>query len=222
MTLHRTRTAVAWDLIIPVKDTGLAKTRLTPFSQPDRAMLALAFVLDAAVAALECSDVRRVVAVTNDRAAGRALAGLGVVVLADAPAAGINPAVSLGLSSLREQDSTSAVAALCGDLPALRSTDLSAAFTSSGAAPSWFVADAAGSGTTMLAAGSGAALQPAFGPGSADRHREGGAADLAGSLGSGWLAGLRRDVDTLGDLYDARRLGVGAYTRAALGDIEAA
>lgn len=234
MTPHHTRVASApsnapaglgsavWTLIIPVKDTGLAKTRLTPFSQPDRAALALAFVLDAASAALRCPSVRRVVAVTNDRAVGRALSGIGVDVLADEPAAGLNPAVAFGMRTVRAHDSGARVAVMCGDLPALQAGDLSEVFLLASALPCWVVADAAGVGTTMLGGTARTDLRPAFGPASRARHLDLGAVDLAAGAPGGALSGLRRDVDTLDDLSQARLLGLGSYTRAALVDIDAA
>lgn len=220
--VHRNEQSAVWTIIIPVKDTGLAKSRLAPFSQPDRAILALAFVLDAATAAMECVEVRRVVAVTNDGAAARALRFAGVDVVADEPAAGLNAAVRHGFRLTRDTDPGAAVAALCGDLPALQPADLSTAFAVAASSQRWFVADAAGVGTTMLAAAPYVVAEPAFGPASRSRHRSLGNADIAAGLADDRLARLRRDVDTLADLADARGLGVGAHTRAALSDIDAA
>jgi 2-phospho-L-lactate guanylyltransferase len=71
-----------------------------------------------------------------------------------------------------------------------------------------FVADSAGTGTTLLAAASPAALSPSYGPGSRARHLDGGAVELTGP------PALRRDVDTPDDLRDALRLGVGTRTAA--------
>jgi len=222
MTPHHTGLVAAWNIIIPVKDTGLAKTRLAPFSQPHRAALALAFALDAATAARRCPAVLQVVAVTSDRAAGRALAAIGVHVVPDEPDAGLNHAVAHGAAVVRHGDPRSGIAAMCGDLPALRAADLTRAFALAADLPHWFVADAEGTGTTMLAAVPGAELRPAFGPGSRVRHRDLGAVDVRTDSATGSLARLRRDVDTLDDLSDARRLGVGTYTSAAIVDISAA
>ncbi len=116
----------------------------------------------------------------------------------------------------------SRVAAMCGDLPALQAADLTTVFFRAKELPHWFVADAAGTGTTMLAAGPQAELGLAFGPGSRDRHRGLGAVEIVSKGIPHDLARLRRDVDTLEDLSDARRLGVGGYTDATLVDIEAA
>ncbi|GAB1694002.1 NTP transferase domain-containing protein [Krasilnikovia sp. M28-CT-15] len=70
-----------------------------------------------------------------------------------------------------------------------------------------FVADAAGTGTVLLAAPPGVPLGPRFGPGSAGEHAASGARLLAGD----W-PGLRRDVDTPADLRAVLALGAGAYT----------
>ena len=72
-----------------------------------------------------------------------------------------------------------------------------------------FVTDAAGTGTVLLAAPPGAVLEPCFGAGSAAAHEASGAVPLNGAWPS-----LRRDVDTLADLAEAFRLGVGPRTAA--------
>ncbi len=74
-----------------------------------------------------------------------------------------------------------------------------------------FVADAAGTGTVLLAAAPGAPLEPCFGPGSAAAHAASGAVELTGDWPS-----LRRDVDTAADLADANTLGVGPRTLAVV------
>ncbi len=84
--------------------------------------------------------------------------------------------------------------------------------SSAGLTSRWFVADAAGTGTTLLAAGPGVELEPHFGAGSALRHEESGAMPVRAELAS-----LRRDVDTEEDLAAARELGVGEHTARALG-----
>jgi 2-phospho-L-lactate guanylyltransferase len=96
-------------------------------------------------------------------------------------------------------------------LPALRPAELAEALDAAAAAPGGraFVADQPGTGTTLLAAGPARPLAPAFGPGSADAHRHGGAMPLTG----GWPS-LRRDVDTADDLAAARLLGTGPHLTA--------
>ena len=104
------------------------------------------------------------------------------------------------------------VVALCADLPALRPAELADALHQAATHARAFVADDAGTGTTLLTAGPGQLLDPRFGAGSAAAHRLSGAVPIAGSLPS-----VRRDVDSPEDLDAAVVLGVGAWTSAALG-----
>ena len=97
------------------------------------------------------------------------------------------------------------MAALVGDLPALRPAELDAALTAAAAHPAAFVADHLGTGTTLLTAGPATTLAPHFGPGSAAAHARGAVALSAGP-------GLRTDVDTAADLARAAELGVGMRT----------
>ena len=66
-------------------------------------------------------------------------------------------------------------------------------------------------GTTLRLAAPGRRLDPHVGGASAAAHRESGAVVLPGVR-----PGLRRDVDTVTDLDEAVRLGVGAWTRAVI------
>jgi 2-phospho-L-lactate/phosphoenolpyruvate guanylyltransferase len=208
--------APAWTIIIPVKDTTVAKTRLSHLDQCARARLALAFALDSSAAALRCPAVRRVLVVTNDEEAGQALTAEGAEVVADAPDAGQNAALEHGCAVARFDDPTASVAAMSSDLPALRAEDLTVALAAAEGLPRWFVADADGVGTTLLGASRGARLAPAFGAGSREQHRRQGAVEI----GRSGLDRLRRDVDTETDLLDALRLGVGVNTLAALAGLD--
>lgn len=199
-----------WTIIIPVKQFSRAKSRLVDFTPDRRRELALAFALDTVVAALGSSLVERVVVVTNDPAA-RPCADLGAELLDDRPDAGLNPALVHATQVVRSDDPDASIAALSADLPALTTLELTTVFELMRSAY-WFVGDAAGTGTTLLAARGGHRLGPSFGPDSYAEHRALGA-DVATLDG---LARLRRDVDTQADLEDAVRLGVGRHTRAAL------
>ncbi len=99
--------------------------------------------------------------------------------------------------------------ALCADLPALRTEDLAAALASVTGRAS-YVADAAGTGTTLYTA-SYADFDPRFGTDSAAAHSAGGATPVPGDL-----PGLRQDVDDVVSLRAAVALGIGAATRAVL------
>src|SRR5487761_1768640 len=107
-------------------------------------------------------------------------------------------------------DDQAASGALAADLPALRPAELGRALRAAARWPEAFVPDAAGSGTTLYTAAAGTRFQPRFGPGSRQRHRSAGVAelDLTG------IPGLRRDVDTPADLDSAAELGLGPRTAA--------
>lgn len=200
---------------MPVKRLALAKTRLHLADHPSgpasgRPALALAFACDVVAAGLACPLVSTVLVVTDDPEAAAALAALGAVVVPDLPDAGLNPALEHGAALLRAQSPDLGVATVSSDLPAARSGDLAEVLAALGPGERAFVPDAAGTGTTLLAAGRGAALLPSYGSGSAERHRASGASELSGP------ASLRRDVDTAADLAAAQALGVGPHTTAAL------
>jgi 2-phospho-L-lactate/phosphoenolpyruvate guanylyltransferase len=198
--------STSWSLVVPVKRLAMAKSRLREFSAPTRAELALAFAADTVAAALACPLVHLVVVVTDEPSAAHEIGGLGALVVPDRPDAGLNAALRYGAREAGRRLAGSAVGALAADLPALRPAELGDALAG-GAGPAWFVADAAGTGTTLLAARDPAAFRPAFGRGSARRHRDGGAAPVGQDLPS-----VRRDVDTVADLRAALDLGVGLRT----------
>ena len=80
-------------------------------------------------------------------------APLGALVVPDEPDAGLNPALAYGARRAAELDPAAGVALLSADLPALRAGELTAALdAAAGQPPRRFVADAAGTGTTLLAA----------------------------------------------------------------------
>lgn len=199
-----------WGIVVPVKRLAVAKTRLAAYGDALRESLALAFAADVVTAAQDCARVVDVLVVTDDERARASLSAQGARVVTDDPDAGLNPALDHGADLLRATDHELAVATVSSDLPSLRAADLDAALTSVLAGTRGFVADAAGTGTTLLAAGSGARLAPSYGPGSAERHARSGAVALRGT------DALRRDVDTPADLRAAVRLGVGPHTRMLL------
>jgi 2-phospho-L-lactate guanylyltransferase len=201
-----------WCLVVPVKRLALAKTRLASVAGRHRTDLALAFALDTVEAALGCDLVRAVVAVTDEPEAARALAGLGAVVVADEPDAGLNPALVHGAALARAAHPDCGIGALSADLPALRVADLAAALRAGAEQDASFVRDAAGDGTTLLLARRGIAFEPQFGAGSAGLHATAGAVELLGDLAS-----VRRDVDTERDLAVAAALGLGPRSRAVVG-----
>ncbi len=187
-------------LLVPVKDGAATKTRLEVGA--DRRELMRAFARDAVAAARE-SSLADVVVVGDP-----SLADLGVPVLPDAGAGDLNAALRSAAAGL---PAGGPVAVMLADLPCLRSSELdeglAAALRHGGRC---FVADSAGTGTTLLVAASGD-LDPRFGVDSARRHLESGAHALTDPLPT-----LRQDVDTAEDLERALLLGVGPATTALL------
>jgi 2-phospho-L-lactate/phosphoenolpyruvate guanylyltransferase len=203
-------TPLSWSIVIPVKVLALAKSRLTALAGPRRPALALAMAADTVAAAVACGAVATVIVVTGDEAAAAQLSGLGALVLPDEPDAGLNPALEFGAAYAAARWPDRGRAALAADLPALRPGELAAALAAAAGLPEAFLADAAGTGTTLYTAGPQAAFCPRFGPGSRDQHLLGGAVQL--DLPS--VSGLRRDVDTPADLRQAAQIGLGPRTAA--------
>jgi 2-phospho-L-lactate guanylyltransferase len=193
-------------LLVPVKDGRGAKTRLGEIGDRGRAELMAAFARDAITAARRTSLAE--VYVIGDPVALRPIVdGLDVHVLPDEGGGDLNEALRRAADRVARPDR--GVAAMLADLPCLLTGDLEEALsdklTRDGRA---FVADAPGSGTTLLIASPGRALDPRFGHASALAHADSGATPLTGDLRS-----LRLDVDTTDDLDDAVVLGVGSHTK---------
>src|ERR1700683_3892122 len=176
-----------------------------------RAAQALAMAANAVTAASACPAVDSVIVVTDDAAAGAELSGLGAFVLPDEPGDGLNPALAFGAAYADERWPGRGRAGMAADLAALGAAELARALGEAAQARQAFVADAAGTGTTLYTAGPGVAFSPRFGAASREAHRSAGAVEL---LLPG-LDGLRRDVDTIADLRDAARIGLGRHTLAA-------
>jgi 2-phospho-L-lactate guanylyltransferase len=199
---------VTWSLVVPVKVLARAKSRLAALAGPHRPALALAMAADTVAAALACEEVARVIAVTDDEQATSVLAGLGAIVTPDEPGSGLNPALRHGAALAGARWPGTGIGGLAADLPALRHGELAVCLRAAARWPQAFVPDAAGSGTTLYTAGPRVEFSPRFGPGSAQRHRAAGAAELA----LPGLVSLRRDVDAPADLREATGLGVGPRT----------
>ncbi|CAL9294105.1 2-phospho-L-lactate guanylyltransferase [Streptomyces sp. SudanB182_2057] len=200
-----------WTLVIPLKPLARAKSRLADTAGDGvRPGLALAFAQDTVGAALACAEVPDVAVVTDDELAGRELAALGARIVPDVPGGGLNAALAHGAAVVRRHRPGAAVAALNADLPALRPAELSRVLAAAAEFPRAFLPDAAGVGTTLLAATRGRELRPAFGVDSRARHRASGAVELAPA----GVDSVRQDVDTGADLRAALALGVGRFTAA--------
>lgn len=186
----------AWTVVVPLKVLPNAKSRL-------------AVTLPAGRHAELVRAIR-----TDTLSAARRAAR--VIVVADAPTAeadlvqhsvGLNGALRDGAAYASRHWPRDGIVALVGDLPALRTEELSAALDAAYEHRRSYIADAAGTGTTLLAAAPGIDLEPQFGPDSASRH---GATAVRLDAGPG----LRCDVDTPENLETAAALGLGPATAA--------
>lgn len=198
---------------MPVKSLRDAKTRLrgvTGRSSAAHSELVLAMVTDTVLAARTAPGVGDVLVVSADPEVKVALRVRGIAVTGEGPVPELNAAYRHGESVLRGRGSGRRVAALQADLPALRAAELGEALRAAGNRRA-FCPDHQGSGSTLLIAGTGGALDPRFGPGSAQAHQDSGAHRLELATPS-----LRCDVDTAEDLSRAASLGLGPHTRALL------
>jgi 2-phospho-L-lactate guanylyltransferase len=199
-----------WTLVIPVKRTAIAKSRLAPAYPQHRPELARAFAVDTTAAALASPLVQTVLVVTDDPLVAADVTAAGARVVPDLPAAGLNEALLHGATVAAADfcdNGTNGVVALSADLPALRPAELTATLAAC-TAPRSFVVDLPGTGTTLLAAAPGVPLDPRFGVGSALAHQASGAVPIELTA----IESVRRDVDTAADLAHAVQLGVGPAT----------
>lgn len=200
-----------WVVVIPVKHGADGKTRLAgALSAGARERLVRAMAADTVAAACATASVERVVVVTADPVL-RALLATSTE-LVDDPGGGLNAAVRAGTGHVRAAYRDAGVAVLLGDLPALRADDLADALDRATVHDRALVPDADGTGTTMLTALPGVAIDPRLGVGSAAAHEGIGHVRLAVPATST----VRRDVDVPDDLAAVEGLGVGPATRAVL------
>ncbi len=207
---------------MPVKAPARAKTRLTEFSDSDRAALATAFALDVIGALLGCSFVSTIRVVTDDADFAALANDLGCQVIDDQTES-LNRAIDLGAQLESEGGSPTPVgpvAVVVSDLPCATSEAFDSLFDQCAAAldgpnshAQAFLRDQAGHGTTFLAARTPGELNPLFGPHSATAHLEVGAWELENAKPS-----LKLDVDTSVELVTARKYGVGPHTAAVLAE----
>jgi 2-phospho-L-lactate guanylyltransferase len=204
-----------WSIVIPLKRLDQAKSRLRGVPVPLRRALVVAMARDVRDAALACHDVGEIVVVTRDPAWRSLLGGRRLRFVAESPMDSLNEALRRGAATCRRTPAGHGVAALTADLPALRPAELALALGPAEAAPTFFVPDAHGDGTTLFAARSPAQFWPHYGVGSRARHIEAGALEIHRPE----LTGIRQDVDTLEDLTRAQALGLGQHTGAVLARI---
>ena len=205
-----------WALLLPVKPPGVAKSRLALASEQDRADLALAMAMDVAAVAMACPRVDLLLVVGDSSAGLDALQRMGATVVVDPAARGLNSSLRYAAGLAAARDSSYGIASLVADVAAVTVDQLTRALDAAAAAGTAFVPDAAGRGTTLVAARRWGSFLPEYGHQSRVRHREAGFVEL--SLDD--ATGLRLDVDTVADLAAVSSLGPGPRTREVLARIE--
>lgn len=236
---------VSWHVVVPVKESVRAKSRLAapyPLSTPALARAVAADTLEQVCRALPPSQV---VVVTSDTHARQVAEGLGATVVPD-PAEGLNAAVRAGLEKVQAAMGSlrGELGGLRGELGGLRAGPENVQGGPEGLRgtaelrPGWAVllgdlpalraedlvaalerCAAYPSCVVPDAAGTGTVLLTSTAGPPVPRFGSGSAARHAAgaTLLELDLPRLRRDVDTAGDLADAVSLGVGPRTRQALG-----
>lgn len=199
---------IGWHVVVPVKGGPAAKSRLR--RSLDDGGLVAAIAHDTLHVAGQVVGSSRVLVVTADREETAYASAAGHVVVQD-PGAGLNGACAVGIVASHAAGALR-VAVLLGDHPALTPAELEDALRAGEVHDTFFVPDAAGTGTALVGATTGAVPELAFGPASATRH-----ADLGHVRLEIDAPGLRHDVDDEESLrWAMAHLTLGPRTRAAL------
>jgi len=201
-----------WTAVVPVKDLTVAKSRL-PYDDLPRAALALAMAHDVVSVLRATPGIGRVLVITDDPTATDELKDDARIVM-DAPRAGLSAALSFGARVAARHWPADGILTVASDLAALSTPDLLLVLETAAAvrASRFLIADAAGSGTTILAAAPGTSLRPRFEGGSRAAHLAEGAVDLTETA----PPGLRQDVDTAADVAAILAIGAGPRTLRTL------
>jgi 2-phospho-L-lactate guanylyltransferase len=194
-------------VLVPVKRTTVAKSRLGGLGEHTRQRLASAFAADTVTAVLACHVVDRVLVVTDDVVLADRLRAIGADVIPDGTT-DLNGTLVQAAAEMHRRDPALRLAAVCADLPALRPDELALALSTAHPTGMSFVSDQERVGTTAVIATRVEEFRPLFGDGSRAQHLAAGAFEVDGID----VPGLRRDVDDPADLAEALRLGVGVST----------
>lgn len=199
-----------WQVLVPVKALSMAKSRLELVG-PMRRTLAMAMLRDVVDA---CGDVTSVRAVTIVSADDEALDVPGTASMR-CGGDDLNDDLQAAIAVTRSTLPDIGIAIVVADLPALRRSELEAVLDAGPHDRARFVAGRDG-GTTVLILPAGVDITPAFGPDSAIRH------GLVAARCDDAALGIRCDVDSMDDLNEAARLGVGPHTVAWLREMRRA
>jgi 2-phospho-L-lactate guanylyltransferase len=203
-------------VLVPVKRTAVAKSRLGGLGEGVRRELATAFAADTVAALLASEVVARVLVVTDDHQLAGMLRSQGADVMPDGTS-DLNGTLVQAAAEVHRRDPELRLAAVCADLPALRPGEVADAFAATHPSRMSFVSDQDRVGTTAVVAPELAEFRPSFGNGSRAQHLQAGAFEVDGVD----VPGLRRDVDDPAGLSEALRLGVGARTARVLTPMQA-
>jgi 2-phospho-L-lactate guanylyltransferase len=190
--------------ILPVKRFDQAKQRLgATLPGALRADLARAMVGDVLVALRDVRGLDAIVVVTGEPSVAAAARYIGAAVVDDSDDAGQSAAASAGIGRALADGAARALL-VPGDCPALDPAEVGALLARADPAPAvTILPDRHGTGTNGLLMSPPDVIEPSFGPGSLQRHRE-----RAAAAGAAWrvepLPSLLLDVDT-GDDLDALR-----------------
>jgi 2-phospho-L-lactate/phosphoenolpyruvate guanylyltransferase len=203
--------ALHWALLVPLKAPATAKSRLSVPSDL-RAELVLAMACDTVAVALACPLVGLVLVVADSTEGLEPLQRMGAGIVVDTTGQGLNAGLRYAAGIAAARDSGYGIASLVADVAALTVDQLTRTLTAAAVHERAFVPDAAGPGTTFVAARHWGSFLPEYGTGSRRRHGDAGFVEL--TLPD--IAGLRLDVDTIADLAAATAIGAGPRTTDVL------
>lgn len=190
--------------VLPVKRLDAAKQRLAAdLGKGTRRALVEAMVTDVLIALRRASSVDRVLVVTADTGIEALAHGYDADTVHDPDAPSHSAAAQIGVSEAVLRGARR-VLLVAGDTPALDPGEIDALLQRNEPAPDVVVlCDRHGEGTNGLLLTPPDVIEPAFGPGSCERHRL--AAQGAGaSCEVSSIVGFALDVDTLDDLNVVR------------------
>lgn len=189
--------------VLPVKNLPLAKSRLGEALEADeRRELALAMACDVAAALAACPQVEVIVLVSSEPDIGPLAKSVGALLVDDGGGEpGQSMAVAAGIARAQAQGAQRVIC-VPGDCPALDPDELTELLDGA-RTEVVIVPDRHGSGTNGLVLTPPGAIEPAFGPGSRERHEM-----LARQAGVSFAIAeppsLTLDVDTGADLEALR------------------
>jgi 2-phospho-L-lactate guanylyltransferase len=201
--------------VIAVRGGRSAKTRCAAaLSGVDRARLTAVMLDDMLTALAGCAEISRTWVVTPTPELAALANARGARVIHQPRAAGLNAALRLAIAEVSETAPYDALLLMPGDLPMLKTEDLTAALLLTHT-HTVTLAPALDGGTGLIAMRAGTALAPEFGPGSFQRHAAA-AARHGLSVAVIGADSLSRDVDRPDDLASVLEYAPATRTAAFL------